>query len=376
MTFDDVIGQQEARDRLMKLVGENRVPHALLFTGPQGSGKLALAIAFASYLLNPEGNPNYRNAKAMLDNYEHPDLHFTYPTIKLPSMGAQHQPVSSDFAREWRSLLAKGAYITMEQWTSAMGDDKKQAVITGAESDEIAHNLSIMSSQGGYKISIIWLPERMNLTSANKILKLLEEPPRETIFLMVSEEPEKLLDTIRSRTQRFDIKRIDDDDMRKALVERRGIGADDALRITRIAHGNWNVALRALDTGNEERQFLDMFQTLMRLCYMCKVKSLKRWTDAVTTFGRDKQRRMIEYFQRQVRENFIYNFHNPELNYQTNEEAGFSRNFAPFINEGNVIAINDLMQRAYRDIGQNANAKIVFYDLALQMIVLMPRKGK
>lgn len=374
MTFDDVIGQQEAKDRLMQLIRENRIPHAMLFTGPAGAGKLALAIAFAGELLNPQGNPNYNNAKAMLDNYEHPDMHFTYPTIKLPSMGAQHQPVSSDFAKEWHSLIVKGPYITMEQWVGMMGDDKKQAVITGAESDEITRNLSIMSSQGGYKVSIIWLPERMNLTSANKILKLLEEPPRETVFLMVSEEPEKLLETIRSRTQRFAVKRIDSEDIRKALVERRGIGDDDARRISRIANGSWNEALRALDAGNEERQFLDMFEMLMRLCYMRKVMDLKKWTDTVYTYGRDKQRRLIAYFQRQVRENFMFNFHNPELNYQTNEEAGFSRNFAKFINEGNVVEINDLLQRAYRDIGQNANAKIVFYDMALNMIVLLLRK--
>lgn len=374
MTFDDVIGQQEAKDRLMQLIRENRIPHAMLFTGPAGAGKLALAIAFAGELLNPQGNPNYNNAKAMLDNYEHPDMHFTYPTIKLPSMGAQHQPVSSDFAKEWHNLIVKGPYITMEQWVGMMGDDKKQAVITGAESDEITRNLSIMSSQGGYKVSIIWLPERMNLTSANKILKLLEEPPRETVFLMVSEEPEKLLETIRSRTQRFAVKRIDSEDIRKALVERRGIGDDDARRISRIANGSWNEALRALDAGNEERQFLDMFEMLMRLCYMRKVMDLKKWTDTVYTYGRDKQRRLIAYFQRQVRENFMFNFHNPDLNYQTNEEAGFSRNFAKFINEGNVVEINDLLQRAYRDIGQNANAKIVFYDMALNMIVLLLRK--
>ena len=214
----------------------------------------------------------------------------------------------------------------------------------------------------------------MNLECANKILKLLEEPPVGTVFLLVSEEPEKLLETIRSRTQRFDVKRIADEDICKALIEKRGLGEDDARRISRIAHGSWNDALQVIDAGNEERQFLDMFETLMRLCYMRKVKELKRWSEAVSAFGRDKQRRMIAYFQRQVRENFVYNFHNPELNYQTKEEAGFSRNFARFINEANVIGINELLQRAYRDIGQNANAKIVFYDLALKMIVLILTK--
>ena len=374
MTFDDVIGQKEAKERLLQLIKENRVPHAMLFTGPSGTGKLALAVAFASLLLNPEDNPNYNNAKAMLDNFEHPDLHFTYPTIKLPSMASDYKPVSDDFAQEWHSLITKTRYFSIAQWTAQIGDDKKRAIITAGESEALLHKLSIKSSQGGYKVSIIWLPELMNLECANKILKLLEEPPKGTIFLLVSEEPEKLLETIRSRTQRFDVKRIAEDDIRQALITRRSINEDDSTRISRIAHGSWSEALQAIDVGNEERQFLDMFETLMRLCYMRRVKDLKKWTDAVSAYGRDKQRRMIVYFQRQVRENFVYNFHNPELNYQTREEAGFSRNFARFINEANVIGINDMLQTAYRDLGQNANAKIVFFDLALKMIVLILTK--
>ena len=374
MTFDDVIGQKEAKERLLQLINENRVPHAMLFTGPNGTGKLALAVAFASLLLNPEDNPNYNNAKAMLDNFEHPDLHFTYPTIKLPSMASDYKPVSDDFAQEWHSLITKTRYFSIAQWTTQIGDDKKRAIITAGESEALLHKLSIKSSQGGYKVSIIWLPELMNLECANKILKLLEEPPKGTIFLLVSEEPEKLLETIRSRTQRFDVKRIAEDDIRQALITRRSISEDDATRISRIAHGSWSEALQAIDVGNEERQFLDMFETLMRLCYMRRVKDLKKWTDAVSAYGRDKQRRMIVYFQRQIRENFVYNFHNPELNYQTREEAGFSRNFARFINEANVIGINDVLQTAYRDLGQNANAKIVFFDLALKMIVLILTK--
>lgn len=268
MTFDDVIGQKEAKERLLQLIKENRVPHAMLFTGPNGTGKLALAVAFASLLLNPEDNPNYNNAKAMLDNFEHPDLHFTYPTIKLPSMASDYKPVSDDFAQEWHSLITKTRYFSIAQWTAQIGDDKKRAIITAGESEALLHKLSIKSSQGGYKVSIIWLPELMNLECANKILKLLEEPPKGTIFLLVSEEPEKLLETIRSRTQRFDVKRIAEDDIRQALITRRSISEDDSTRISRIAHGSWSEALQAIDVGNEERQFLDMFETLMRLCYM------------------------------------------------------------------------------------------------------------
>ncbi len=379
MNFSEVIGQEAVKERLINMVNEGRLPHALLFCGPQGVGKMALAMAFASYLLagdetNEPTSPIISNARAMLRNWEHPDLHFSYPTIKLPSMSSDHQPISNDFAKEWHTLIMKGTYFTMNQWMKQMEATTQQAIITGAESDELSRILSLKSSQGGYKVSIIWLPERMNLTSANKLLKLLEEPPQGTVFLMVCEEPEKLLETIRSRTQRIDLKRIDDKAIEQALVEKRGIDNDAAYRIARIAHGSWTKALDAIDVGNENREFHNMFQMLMRLCYLRNVKDLKRWSELVTGYGREKERRMLTYFQQQVRENFMFNFHKPELNYMTLEEENFAKNFARFINEANVIEINELFQRAYRDIGQNANAKIVFYDIALKLIVLLLKK--
>lgn len=361
------------------MVKEGRLPHALLFCGPEGVGKMALAMAFASYLLtNSDGEDNgsidTTNALAMLRKWEHPDLHFSYPTIKRSNMSSDHQPISNDFTQEWHEMIMQGTYFTMNQWMKQMGATTQQAIITGAESDELSRILALKSSQGGYKIAIIWRPERMNLTSANKLLKLLEEPPHKTIFLMVCEEPEKLLETIISRTQRIDVKRIDDDTIEQALIIQRGIDHDAAHRIARIANGSWLKALETLDTGNENREFLNMFQMLMRLCYMRNVKDLKRWSEVVSAYGREKERRMLTYFQQQVRENFIFNFQRPELNYMTLEEEGFARNFARFINEANVIEINELFEKANRDIGQNANAKVVFYDIALKLIVLLLKK--
>lgn len=175
INFADVIGQEEVKQRLTQLVQSNRVPHALLFCGPQGCGKMALAMAFARNLLI-SSSVSPENSEAMLRNWEHPDLHFTYPTIKLPGMSSEHQPVSSEFAKEWHEMVTTDTYFTVKQWMSQMGATTQQAIITGAESDELSKQLALKSSQGGYKVSIIWLPERMNLTSANKLLKLLEEP--------------------------------------------------------------------------------------------------------------------------------------------------------------------------------------------------------
>ena len=345
---------------------------------------MAVAMAFASCLLgekNDGGDPEMpmtpaarRNAEALLTKWAHPDLHFSYPVIRPAGTSSEHKMTSDDFAKEWKAMISRGPYFTLDTWLEAMNAANQQALITGAESDELTKKLSLKSSQGGYKVSIIWLPERMNQTSANKLLKLLEEPPQGTVFIMVSEAPEKLLDTIRSRVQRIDIKTISTEAIENALVERRGIDAESAHSIARVANGSWNKALEELDTGNENRMFLDMFIMLMRYAYMRNIHDLKKWSDAVSEFGREKQKRMIVYFERMIRENFMYNFHQPDLCYMTQEEEKFAKNFARFINEANVLPINSLLQRALRDISQNANGKIVFFDLALKMILLLIQK--
>ena len=381
MQFADVIGQHEARERLLQLVSEQCVPHAMLFTGPEGSGKLALALAFASYLLGEryeghsilESEVAVINAEAMLRKFEHPDLHFSYPVIKPKDSSADRKVTSDDFAAEWRQMLKGGAYFTMSQWMTLMGAENQQSAIFEAESDLLSHKLNMKSSMGGYKVSIIWLAERMNVECSNKLLKLLEEPPQKTVFLLVTEAPGQLLETIRSRVQRFDIRRISDEYIEHALVESRGIEAADARRIARSASGNWLKALEALDAGNEDNQFFDLFVILMRKAYMHDVKGLKHWSENVSAFGREKQLRMLTYFLRMIRENFVYNFRRSELCYMSGEEEKFAQNFARFINERNVIDISERLQLVIRDIGQNANGKIQFFNLALEMAVYLRR---
>lgn len=381
MQFTDVIGQYEARERLLRLVAEHRVPHAMLFTGPEGSGKLALALAFASYLLGEryEGKSvldsaaAVTNAEAMLHKFEHPDLHFSYPVIRPKGSSSERKVTSDDFAAEWRQLLKGGAYFTMNRWMALMGAENQQSAIFEAESDLLSHKLNMKSSMGGYKISVVWLAERMNVECSNKLLKLLEEPPQKTVFLLVSEAPGQLLETIRSRVQRFDVRRISDEDIEQALTQSRGIDAADARRIARSAGGNWLKALEALDADNENRQFFNLFVMLMRKAYVHDVKELKHWSEAVSTFGREKQLRMLAYFLRMVRENFVYNFRQSELCYMSTEEEEFAKNFARFINERNVVDISQRLQRVIRDIGQNANGKIQFFNLALEMAIYLRR---
>lgn len=371
MTFDAVIGQEEVKERLLQMVSEGRLPHAVMLCGPQGVGKKALATAFACYLLDgrQEGGES-----PMLAKLEHPDLHFTFPTIKLSSMGSDHMPVSDDFIGEWRQQMLQTPYFSMDEWMTAMDAENQQAIITAGESDSLVRKLSLKSSQGGYKVSVIWLPERMNIACANKLLKLIEEPPQQTVFVMVCEEPDKLLETIRSRVQRIDVKRVETEAIRKALVERRGISEEAARRVSRLANGSWMKAVQELQVSSENKQFLDLFIMLMRLAYQRKVKELRKWSETMASFGREKQKRFLEYFLRLIRENFMFNFRQEELCYMTQDEEAFAKNFARFVNEANVLPIYDLTNRAVRDIGQNANSKVVFFDFALQMIVLLIQK--
>lgn len=376
-----MIGQQEARDRLLRLAADGRVPHAMMFTGPKGSGKMALALAFACYLLGermgdlPSTVPlaAVANAEAMLAKWQHPDLYFTFPVIRPKGTSSDRQVTSDDFLREWRQMLSESVYFTMDQWMRRMEAENQQAMIYEAESDALNRKLSVKSSQGGYKVCVVWLPERMNLSSANKMLKLLEEPPLNTVFLLVSEEPSRLLETIRSRVQRFEVRGIDSADIARALVERRGIDAEMAGRMARAAGGNWLKAIEEFDADNENRQFFDLFVTLMRKAYMRDLKELKKWSETVAGYGRERQRRMLTYFLRMVRESFVYNFGLADLNYMTRGEESFAQNFARFVNERNVVEMAEKIQRTIRDIGQNANAKIQFFNLTTDMIILLKR---
>lgn len=381
MKWNEVIGQQKAKERLQTIVASGKVPHAMMLCGDTGSGTLALAMAMASRLLctEPDADGNACGTCpqcAMLRQWHHPDLHFSYPIVNTGS-GSSHKPVSDDFSKEWNTMICQdGPYISMNQWLERMKAENKQAIITAAESDDIARKLSLKSSQGGYKVCIIWMAEAMNGESANKILKTLEEPPQQTVFILCVEDPERLLTTIRSRVQRIDVPSIDEDTMTHALMEHRGLDESTARQLTRAVNGNWVRALEQLSPDCEEKMFLSLFVNLMRCVYKRDVQGLSKWSETIgdKSFGREKQKRLLLYFQRMIRESFMSNFQEPALLYATADEAAFIKNFGRFVNEKNVIEITELLHLAFRDITQNVSAKVVMFDTALRMTRLLLRK--
>ena len=344
--FDKVIGQEALRQRLLGDLSTGRVAHALMFTGPEGSGKLALAVAFAQALLceHPKDDGSACGecgSCRMAAKLEHPDLHFTFPIVRSAKIKDAKDAISDYYIKEWRARVNESPYFDLNDWLADMGAENQQATYYVAEADSIQRKLALKASQGGRKVMVVWLPEKMNQETANKLLKLFEEPPAGTHFLMVSEAPDLVLGTIVSRTQR--------------------------IMVPPLTREEYNRAHAAKD----ERQFLDMFIMLMRLAYQRKVKDLREWGDSVAGMGRETQKSFLQFCQRQVRENFVYNFRQQELNDQSADEAAFSRNFARFINERNVIPITEELSKAETDIAQNVNAKMVFFDLALKMIVLL-----
>ena len=362
----NAIAQEGIRQRLMQQLAAGRVPHALLFCGPEGCGKLAMAVEFAQALIEHGADERGRR---MAEGLVHPDLHFVFPVFKPE--GASSAPTSDMFLPQWRERLAEGCYFDLPTWTATLSKEAKKVQIYAEESGQILHKLNLTSSQGGYKVMVVWLPEMMHETCANKVLKILEEPPRETVFILVSNHPERLLDTIVSRCQRIDFKALTEAEIAAALTELRGLEAETARNIAHAAAGSLTRALQLISVSTEEAQFFSMFVLLMRKCYLRDIHEMRGWAEQVAAWGRERQKDFLEYCQRLIRENFIYNFRRPELNYMSADESAFAVNFARFVNERNVIGIMDELSLAQRDIEQNTNSRMVFFDFALKMIVLL-----
>ena len=373
MNFSDVIGQEEVKAQLRRQIAAGHVPHAQLFCGPEGCGTLPMALAFATALLCQNGGEEPCGACPgckMAAKGAHPDLHFVFPVYKRA--GQTTPSVSDQFLDTWREMLAEsGGYFDRAEWLGRIGVENQQLLISVAESDLILRKLSLKSGQGGYKVMIVWLPELMNVETANKLLKILEEPPSETAFILVSDHPDSLLATIRSRTQRIDFRPLTDTDIMQALMKRNALEEADAKVVARLSEGSYVRALRQLQVNEDTALFFDMFVLLMRMSYMRKIKDMHEWAERVASWGRERQKNFIDYCQRLVRENFMYNFQKPELNYMSRQEAEFAVRFARFVNERNVIGIMNELSDARRDIAQNVNPKMVFFDFALKMIVLL-----
>ncbi len=374
MFFSSIIGQEAIKQRLIATVQEQRIPHALLLCGGEGIGKLPLAIAFAQYVCCEHRTPTDACGAcpscAKFAKLAHPDLHFVFPIIKPEG---KQSVVCDDFVAEFRNFVLTHPYGTVNEWINGIGSGK-QGMIYEAESGEILRKLNLKTYESEYKVMIIWQPEKMNITCSNKLLKILEEPPEKTLFLLVSETPDMLLATIQSRTQRINIPQIDRQALEEALHKNFSLTPESAANVARIANGNYRKAEEMIESSDENQFNLEQFIFLMRTAYARKVKEMKQWSEMMSKIGRERQKSFFVYAQKMVRENFMFNLHEEELNYLNNNEETFSQRFSPFINEHNIEAIMTDLALAERHIEGNVQAKMVFFDLSLKFIVSLIKK--
>ena len=376
--FDNIIGQKEYIASLRTAIDNNRLPHALLISGNEGSGSLALAYAAAQYLICPHRHDGDACGQCpqclQLGKLQHPDVHFVFPVVRKKNQ--KEAPISLDYMGEWRNAFLNNHYLTLNEWTATSGEENKQAGIFVAEANNIIKTLSVKPFESDYRVMIIWLPEKMNEETANKLLKIIEEPNDMTHFFLVSQEPERIIGTIQSRVQRINLPPIADVDIQQALVSRFNCPQDKAIDYARMSHGSYVEALKLLNDDEERSFYFTKFCEMMRLSYAKKLFDMKEWSEEMSGIGRERQKAYLQYAQQMIRENFIMNFNTPSLNYLNENERTFSSRFHAFVNHNNVTGIMDELALAEKDIMQNVNAKMVFFDLSLKLIMLLKSANK
>jgi DNA polymerase-3 subunit delta' len=372
MQFKEVIGQHPTKQLLIQLALEHRVPHAIMLIGPPGNGKLALALAFAQYLncKNRTETDSCGTCSSCIKYKKliHPDLHFTIPVLKTSSLS---KPTSSDYLTRWRGFFLSNPYPLYERWNQAIAEENKQSIIYVDEASEIIQKLNKKSYEADFKVSLIWLPETMNLTCANKILKILEEPPANTVFILVTEEEHRLLSTIRSRCQTIRLPKIGEKDLAEALANHPSLGENNPTDIARIANGNFILAEELMLEDEVRKYNHRQYTSLMRSGYGRNMPELLTWSDELSAIGRTRQISFLRYCSEFTRENFMSNFKQPELVTMDENEEKFAKKFAPFIQEKNVIHLFTEFEKSLRDIASNGNAKAIFTDMAIKVSKLI-----
>lgn len=374
MRFADIPGQSDIIGKLINTVKHERVSHAQLFTGPEGCGNLALALAYAQYISceNRSDTDSCGICKSCVKYSKliHPDLHFVFPVIKDKK---NNEPVSDYYIDQWRDFLRQSPFFTVNKWLDSIEVGNAQGLIFASEAAEIIKKLSLKTFESDFKIMIIWLPEKMHISTSNKLLKMIEEPPEKTLFLLVSDEPDKVIPTIFSRCQPVKIPSLNIEELSKYLVNRFSIPGNKASEIARVSKGNIIRAIGLCENEESAGQNLDSFRTLMRFAWKRDVISLIGWSEEMASTGREAQKNFISFSLRLLRENLMMTLGQAGNNivYLTGDEADFSIKFHPFIKPDNIYPITDELNIAYSHIEANGNAKIIFLDLALKITRLI-----
>lgn len=381
MLFKDVLGQEHIKNHLIKSADAQRIPHAQLFIGPEGSGMLPLAIAYAQYLLcKNSGENDNGNAACNLkfEHFSHPDLHFVFPVATNDSV--KSHPVSASFLTSWREFLTESPYGSLFDWYRKIGIEKKQGQIGVDEATEINKALSLKAYEGGYKVMIIWMADKMNTASANKLLKLLEEPPEKTIFLLITEQPDDILQTILSRCQVIDFIGLSESVIANGLVSRENCEPNLAQKIAHQSEGNYNKALHIFHNDADEYPFEAWFIQWVRSAFRAKgnaaaINDLIAWSETIARLGREVQKQFLHYCIHFFRQALLANYQANSLVFlETKEEKFELQKFAPFVDGGNISEIYKELEDAIYHIERNGNSKIILTDLSIKLTRLIHKK--
>ncbi|RZJ71928.1 DNA polymerase III subunit delta' [Flavobacterium sp.] len=382
MQFSQILGQEHLKNHLMTSASSGRIPHAQLFVGPEGSGTLAAAIAYAQFVLCKNvGNENSggnESCNLKFEHFQHPDMHFVYPTVTTDDV--KKSPKSLDFLLEWREFLKNNPYGSLFDWYQILGVKNKQGEIRVEDAKEILKALALKSFEGGYKVMIIWMADKLNVEASNKILKLLEEPEPMTVFILISEHEEDILQTIRSRCQVLQFNAIPEKIIADTLVAKENMVPRDALRLARQAQGNFNKALHLLHEDGEDTPFEEWFVQWVRAAFRAKgnasaINDLISWSETIAGLGRETQKKFLNFCIDIFRQALLLNYQASPLVYFEPKVDKFKlENFAPFVNDKNISEIFAELSDAIYHIERNGNAKIILTDLSIKLTRLIHKK--
>ena len=382
MQFSQIFGQENIKSHLTKSADSGRIPHAQLFVGPEGSGILPMAIAYAQYIIcsnqNSENTGLNQSCNLKFQKTSHPDLHFIYPTVSTEDV--KTKPKSSDFTAEWRQFLENNLYGNLFDWYQLIGVKNKQGEIRVDDAQEILKLLALKSFEGGYKIMIIWMADKLNIAASNKLLKLLEEPTDKTVFILLSENEEDIIQTIRSRCQVLHFNGLPEKIIAEGLISTQFIDSTTAFKIAHQAQGNYNKALQLLQPDSESTFFEKWFVDWVRAAFRAKgnaaaIQDLIQWSEQIAGLGRETQKKFLHFCIDMFRQALLLNYQVPSLVYiQPQVEKFKLENFAPFVNGNNIHDIFKELSDAMYHIERNGNAKIILTDLSIKLTRLIHKK--
>ncbi len=382
MLFSEVLGLPHIKNHLTTTADRGRIPHAQLFVGNHGSGILPMAVAYAQYVLcgntNAENTSGNSSCNLKFNQLSHPDLHFVFP-VATNDVVKSH-PVSNHFLEGWRSFLKNNPYGSLFDWYQQIGIENKQGQIGVDEAQEIVKSLSLKAYEGGYKIMLIWMADKMNTACSNKLLKLIEEPPNKTLFILIAEDEEQIIQTIRSRCQVLSFPPLSETVIAEKLKEQHSLDEASANKIAIQANGSYSQAQHLLKNDSGDEQFETWFITWVRTAFKAKgnkaaILDLISWSEEIASAGRETQKSFLQYCLDFFRQALLHNYKAKELVYIQAKTANFKlENFAPFITGDNILDITSEIEDAIYHIERNGNAKIVLTDLSIKLTRLIHKK--